>query len=66
MIKDLQKLSALLAQAMDRLRESKEIADEYEKKMKDAKRDDLKDPKIRQSGEGFHQRYYGLYCWKRR
>jgi hypothetical protein len=44
MIKDLQKLTGLAAQAMDRLRESKEIADEYEKKMKDAKRDDLKDP----------------------
>lgn len=43
MIKDLQKLTGLAAQAMDRLRESKEIADEYEKKMKEAKRDDLKD-----------------------
>ncbi len=44
MIKDLQKLTGLAAQAMDRLRESKEIADEYEKKMKESKRDDLKDP----------------------
>jgi len=44
MIKDLEKLTGLAAQAMDRLRESKEIADEYEKKMKDAMRDDLKDP----------------------
>ncbi|MEQ1587637.1 MAG: hypothetical protein ABL895_17255 [Cyclobacteriaceae bacterium] len=44
MIKDLQKLTGLAAEAMDRLRESKEIADEYEKKMKEAKRDDLKDP----------------------
>jgi hypothetical protein len=44
MIKDLQKLTGLAASAMDRLRESKEIADEYEKKMKEAKRDDLKDP----------------------
>lgn len=43
MIKDLQKLTGLAALAMDRLRESKEIADEYEKKMKEAKRDDLKD-----------------------
>jgi photosystem II stability/assembly factor-like uncharacterized protein len=44
MIKDLQKLTGLAAEAMDRLRESKEIADEYEKKIKEAKRDDLKDP----------------------
>jgi len=44
MIKDLQMLTGLAAEAMDRLRESKEIADEYEKKMKEAKRDDLKDP----------------------
>jgi hypothetical protein len=43
MIKDLQKLTGLASQAMDRLRESKEIAEEYEKKMKEAKRDDLKD-----------------------
>ena len=43
MTKDLQKLTGLLGSAMERLRESKEIADEYEKKMKDAKRDDLKD-----------------------
>jgi len=43
MIKDLTKLTSISAQAMDRLRESKEIADEYEKKMKGEKRDDLKD-----------------------
>jgi len=43
MIKDLQKLTALGSQAMDRLRESKEIAEEYEKKIKDSKRTDLKD-----------------------
>jgi len=43
MIKDLQKLTGLAAQALDRLSESKEIADEYEKKMKEAKRDDLKE-----------------------
>jgi hypothetical protein len=42
-VKDLQKLTGLAAQAMDRLRESKEIAEEYEKKMKEAKRDDLKE-----------------------
>lgn len=44
MTKDLQKLTSLAATAMNQLRESKEIAEEYEKKMKDAKRDDLKDP----------------------
>lgn len=43
MIKDLQKLTAAGAQAMERLRESKEIAEEYEKKIKDSKRTDLKD-----------------------
>ena len=43
MIKDLQKMMALGSQAMDRLRESKEIAEEFEKKMKEAKRDDLKE-----------------------
>jgi photosystem II stability/assembly factor-like uncharacterized protein len=43
MIKDLQKMTALGSQAMDRLRESKEIAEEYEKKIKDSKRTDLKE-----------------------
>jgi hypothetical protein len=43
MIKDLQTLTGTAAQAMNQLRESKEIADEYEKKMKGEKRDDLKD-----------------------
>lgn len=43
MIKDLTKLTGVAAQATDRLRESKEIADEYEKKMKNEKRDDLKE-----------------------
>ncbi|MBK8292913.1 MAG: hypothetical protein IPK96_20245 [Flammeovirgaceae bacterium] len=43
MIKDLQTLTGKAAQAMNQLRESKEIADEYEKKMKGEKRDDLKD-----------------------
>lgn len=43
MIKDLQKLTSVTATAMDQLRESKEIVDEFEKRMKEAKRDDLKD-----------------------
>ena len=43
MIKDLQKLRNLAADAADRLRESKEIAEEYEKKIKDSKRTDLKE-----------------------
>ncbi|MDZ7650447.1 MAG: hypothetical protein U5K54_26725 [Cytophagales bacterium] len=43
LIKDLQTLTGTAAQAMNQLRESKEIADEYEKKMKGEKRDDLKD-----------------------
>jgi photosystem II stability/assembly factor-like uncharacterized protein len=43
MIKDLQKMTAIGSQAMDRLRESKEIAEEFEKKIKDSKRIDLKE-----------------------
>lgn len=43
MLKDLQKLRASATKAADRLRESKEIVEEYEKKMKDAKRNDLKE-----------------------
>jgi photosystem II stability/assembly factor-like uncharacterized protein len=43
MIKDLQKMTAVGSQAMDRLRESKEIAEEFEKKIKDSKRTDLKE-----------------------
>lgn len=43
MIKELQKLTAAGALAMERLRESKEIAEEYEKKIKDSKRTDLKE-----------------------
>ena len=43
LLKDLQKMNALATKAMNQLRESKDIADEYEKKIKDAKRDDLKD-----------------------
>ncbi|MBY0432592.1 MAG: hypothetical protein K2U26_00615, partial [Cyclobacteriaceae bacterium] len=43
MLKDLQKMTGLATQATERLRESKEIADEYEKKIKEAKRDDLKE-----------------------
>jgi uncharacterized coiled-coil protein SlyX len=44
MLKDLQKLTAAATQATDRLRESLDIVEEYEKKMKDSKRTDLKDP----------------------
>lgn len=43
MIKELQKLRTTAATATDRLRESKEIVEEYEKKMKEAKRKDLKE-----------------------
>jgi hypothetical protein len=43
LIKDLQKMTAIGSQAMERLRESKEIADEFEKKIKDSKRTDLKE-----------------------
>jgi photosystem II stability/assembly factor-like uncharacterized protein len=43
MLKDLQKLTAAATQATDRLRESLEIVEEYEKKMKDSKRTDLKE-----------------------
>jgi hypothetical protein len=43
MLKELQKLTGLSGRAMERLRESKEIAEEYEKKMKDSKRTDLKE-----------------------
>jgi hypothetical protein len=45
MSKEVEKLTSLATAAMDRLRESKEIADEFENKMKDLKRDDLKDAK---------------------
>ncbi len=43
MLKDLQKLTSLTTKATDRLIESLEIVDEYEKKMKDSKRTDLKE-----------------------
>jgi photosystem II stability/assembly factor-like uncharacterized protein len=43
MLKDLQKMTAAATQATDRLRESLDIVEEYEKKMKDTKRTDLKD-----------------------
>ena len=42
-LKDLQKLTAAATQATDRLRESMEIVEEFEKKIKDSKRTDLKD-----------------------
>ncbi|MEQ9414616.1 MAG: hypothetical protein RIF39_12345, partial [Cyclobacteriaceae bacterium] len=41
--KELEEMRALVATATDRLRESKEIAGDFEKRMKDASRDDLKD-----------------------
>lgn len=44
MLKDLQKMTATATQATDRLRESLDIVEEYEKKMKDSKRTDLKEP----------------------
>jgi hypothetical protein len=40
--KDVEKLTELTADATTRLRESLEVAEEFEKKMKEAKRDDLK------------------------
>jgi photosystem II stability/assembly factor-like uncharacterized protein len=43
MLKDLQKLTAAATQATDRLRESLDIVEEYEKKIKDTKRTDLKE-----------------------
>jgi photosystem II stability/assembly factor-like uncharacterized protein len=43
LLKDLQKMTAIGTEAMNQLRESKEIAEEFEKKMKEAKRDDLKE-----------------------
>jgi len=43
LIKQLQGMTAVAAKATERLRESRDIAEEYEKKMKEAKRDDLKD-----------------------
>ncbi|GIV38091.1 MAG: hypothetical protein KatS3mg032_2470 [Cyclobacteriaceae bacterium] len=43
MMKDLQKLRAAATQATDRLREAKEIAEEYERKIKESKRTDLKE-----------------------
>ncbi|MEQ8302388.1 MAG: hypothetical protein RIB47_03270 [Cyclobacteriaceae bacterium] len=41
--KELEKLRALVLEATERLRESKEIASDYEKRMKDSNRDDLKE-----------------------
>src|SRR5690606_22171957 len=43
MAKDVENLTVLTSDATKRLRESLEIVEEFEKKMKDAKRDDLKD-----------------------
>jgi len=43
MSKDLQKLTKVTAQACDRLRESKELIEDFEKRMKDSKRTDLKE-----------------------
>jgi hypothetical protein len=44
MLKDLQNLTAMATKATDRLIESLAITDEYEKKMKESKRTDLKEP----------------------
>lgn len=43
MMKDLDKLRAAAVQATDRLREAKEVAEEYERKIRDSKRNDLKE-----------------------
>jgi photosystem II stability/assembly factor-like uncharacterized protein len=43
MLKDLQNLRAKATAATDRLRESKEVVEEFEKKIKDTKRSDLKE-----------------------
>lgn len=45
LLKELENMTAIATSAMDRLIESKEIADEFENKMKDLKRDDLKEAK---------------------
>jgi hypothetical protein len=45
MLKDLQKLTRMTTQATDRLRETKELIEGFEKQMKDSKRTDLKDAK---------------------
>jgi photosystem II stability/assembly factor-like uncharacterized protein len=45
LLKELDKMTALASAATDHLRESKEIAEEFENKMKDLKRDDLKEAK---------------------
>jgi predicted RNase H-like nuclease len=43
MMKDLQKLTAAATQATDRLREAKEIAEEFEQKIRKSQRTDLKE-----------------------
>ncbi len=43
MLKDLDRLTTVVSSATDRLRESKEVAEELENKMKATKRDDLKE-----------------------
>lgn len=43
MSKQLQKLTKVTTQATDRLRESRELVEDFEKRMKDSKRTDLKD-----------------------
>jgi hypothetical protein len=45
LLKELENMTDIASSAMDRLIESKEIADEFENKMKDLKRDDLKEAK---------------------
>ncbi|HRW98281.1 MAG TPA: hypothetical protein P5280_02260, partial [Cyclobacteriaceae bacterium] len=41
--KELDKITSLVSTATDRLRESRDVADEFEKRMKEANRDDLKE-----------------------
>lgn len=43
MMKDIQKLTKLASQATERLRESKDLTEEFEKRIKDSKRTDLKE-----------------------
>ncbi|HWA36114.1 MAG TPA: hypothetical protein VG737_18360 [Cyclobacteriaceae bacterium] len=43
LLKDLEKMTGLASKSMERLKESIEIADEYEKRIKESKRTDLKD-----------------------
>jgi photosystem II stability/assembly factor-like uncharacterized protein len=46
-LKDIEKLQSILTESTDRLRESLEVANEFETKMKDSKRTDLKEQQDR-------------------